>query len=242
MPKADIIAQLQRDILPLQGYKSSLHNTRLDVGLGPINGAFPSSVFPLGAVHEFFCNSMEELTASGGFISGILSSLLQAGGVALWISSGQTVFPPALKAFGIDPHKVIFINLKKEKELLWVTEEALKCTGIAAVVGNIADVSFTNSRRFQLAVEESGVTNFLLRRSPRNLTTACLCRWHVTSLATVSRIGLPGVGHPRWTVELIKVRGGKPGVWHIEWKEGGFTPLYQTLSMVKETQRKTGVA
>lgn len=41
-----------------------------------------------------------------------------------------------------------------------VMEEALKCGGLAAVVGEVQDISFTASRRLQLAVEQSGVTGF----------------------------------------------------------------------------------
>jgi len=240
MAKAEIIAQLQRDILPLQGYKSSLHNAALDVGLGPIKHAFPASVFPLGAVHEFFCSRSEDATASSGFIAGLLSSLMHNHGAAVWISSSQTIFPPALKAFGIDPHKIIFLTLKKEKEILWAIEEALKCKSLAAVVAEMADISFTTSRRFQLAVEESGVTSFVLRRNPRNLTTACISRWRITSLASETEKGLPGVGCPRWNVELLKIRNGKPGVWQIEWKGGKFKPVLKTISIIKEAQRKTG--
>lgn len=42
------------------------------------------------------------------------------------------LFPPALKYFGIDPDKIISIQLSKEKDILWTMEEALKCNGLAA--------------------------------------------------------------------------------------------------------------
>ena len=38
--------------------------------------------------------------------------------------------------------------------MLWVIEEALKCEGLAAVIGEIKELSFTQSRRLQLAVEK----------------------------------------------------------------------------------------
>lgn len=240
MPKADIIAQLQREILPLQGYKSSFHNTGLDVGLGQISAAFPSSVFPLGAVHEMLCNTVEEATASSGFLAGILSSILKNGGTVMWIGAAPCIFPPSLKAFGVNPDNIIFLTIQKEKDILWAMEEALKCASLSVVVGEINDISFNTSRRFQLAVELSGVTSFLLRRNPRNLTTACVCRWHVTPLSSVADDAMPGVGHPRWKVELLKVRSGSPGAWEIEWKEGRFNQVYKILSIIKAVERKTG--
>ena len=239
--KANIIAQLQKDILPLQGFKPVPNGTGVDIGLGPINIAFPNEIFPLGVVHEFICAVTEDVSASCGFISGILSSLMHSGGAGIWISSSQTVFPTALKSFGIDPHKIIFINLKKEKEIAWALEEALKCDGLAAVVGEVRELSFTVSRRLQLAVEQSRVTGFILRPNPRNLTTtACVTRWKITSIPSMLADDMPGVGFPRWNVELLKVRNGKPGTWQIEWVGGKFRHVYQFASMIEKQQKKTG--
>jgi protein ImuA len=202
--------------------------------------AFPNKSFPLGAVHEFFCTSAEDTAASGGFIAGVLASLMRNGGATLWISSSRTIFPPALQSFGIQPDKIIFIDLQKEKDVAWAMEEALKCEGLAAVVGEMQDISFTASRRLQLAVEQSRVTGFILRRNPRNLTTACLARWKITSIASgLHDDDMPGVGFPCWNVELVKIRYGKPGTWKIEWIAGMFNPVY-TITALPEQQKKTG--
>jgi hypothetical protein len=32
--------------------------------------------------------------------------------------------------------------------------------------------------------------------------------------------GLPGIGFPRWNIELLKIRNGKPGTWQAEWSHG----------------------
>ena len=239
--KENIIAQLQKDILPLQGFKPALNNKAVDVELGPIMEAFPGTTFPFGAVHEFICNGAEDAAASGGFIAGILSALMQSGGTCLWISSSRTIFPPALKSFGIEPDKIIFIDLQKEKEILWAMEEALKCDGLAAVIGEIQELSFMVSRRLQLAVEQSRVTGFIIRQNPRNLNiTACVTRWKITSIPSVLTDDMPGVGFPVWKVELLKIRNGKPGSWPIEWVEGKFRPIYSFASMIEERQKKTG--
>ncbi len=237
--KANIIARLQKEILPLQGYKPIAAGIRFDVGLGPIKLAFPNHSFPLGAVHEFFCSGSEDGSASSGFIAGIASSLMSNGGASLWISSSQFIFPPALKSFGIEPAKIIFINVPKEKEILWVMEEALKCDGLAAVIAETQEISFTASRRFQLAVEQSHVTGFIIRRNPQNLATACVTRWKITSLPSVSEDDLPGVGFPLWNVELLKVRNGTPGQWQLEWA-GQFRHVSKLAAITKEQQRKTG--
>ena len=237
--KADIISQLQRDILPLQGYKPIADNIGFDAGLGYIKEAFPNASFPLGAMHEFFCSGIEDVSASSGFITGIVSAIMQRGGVSIWISSSRMIFPPALKAFGIKPDKIIFVYLQKEKEILWAMEEALKCEGLAAVIAETPELTFTASRRFQLAVEQSRVTGFIIRHNPKNIATACLTRWRITPLPSLAQDGLPGVGFPRWRVELLKVRNGTPGNWQLEWTRR-FRHVSKLAAITQEQQRKTG--
>src|SRR5688572_31329625 len=106
--KAALIAKLQKDILPLQGFKKTLNSVPLDVVPGVIKNAFPNGEFPLAAVHEFFSTRAEDAAATGGFIAGMLASIMQYNGASVWISSCRTIFPPALKSFGIAPDKIIF--------------------------------------------------------------------------------------------------------------------------------------
>jgi len=239
--KSDIIAQLKRDILPLQGFKNPLQAVAMDSGLGIIKNAFPNRVFPTGAVHEFIAKNMADASASCGLITGIVSSLMKNNGAAIWINSNRNIFPPALKAFGIAPDKIIFIQLKKEKEILWVMEEALKCEGLTAVICEIQELGFTASRRLQLAVEESQVTGFILRRNPKTInTTACLTRWQISATTSEMESDMPGVGFPRWTVELLKVRNGKPGKWQLEFAGGRFRHISTIVAIPQQLQQQTG--
>ena len=222
--KAEIFAQLQKEILLLEGFKPASSGATDWAGLEQIQSAFHNSTFPTGAVHEFYCEGAPSLSASIGFITGILSTVIQQQGVIIWISPSKMIFPPALKLFGIAPENVIFIHLSKEKDRLFVIEEALKCDAVTAVIGHIDGISFTESRRFQLAVEKSKVTCFLLRQRAKNNTTASVTRWRIKPQASVTE-GLPGVGFPKWNVELEKVRNGKPGQWEMQWRAGRFMIL-----------------
>lgn len=238
--KAHIVAQLQQDILALQGYKPPSFGVADNTSLGGIRDAFPNAVFPQAGVHEFVCESGEEAAASSGFVSALVSSLTKKAASLLWVASSPLVFPPALKSFGLQPEQVIFLRVKKEADACWAVEEALQCTSLLAVVGEVKDVSFTASRRFQLAIEKSGVACFLLRHNPRNATTACHTRWRIRPLPTQTLEDLPGVGYPRWQVNLLKVRGGKPGRWEMEWIKGGFKYASKLAFIESRRQTKTG--
>jgi protein ImuA len=241
--KADIMTQLKKDILALQGYRPLVH-VQQKIELGTINHSFPNSQFPLGVNHEFICNSKESLTASSGFIAGILSTLLKKGpatagrGAAIWISSSQIIFPPALVSFGIDPSQVIFIHLRNRKHILWTIEEALKCEGLTAVIGDVPFIDMTSSRRLQLASEQSRVTGFLLLTNNKQLgTTTSSCRWLIEHLQSDSADVIPGVGCSRLKVELLKVRNGKPGQWVLEWSNKQFNEVITKHSLVNEEHK-----
>jgi protein ImuA len=264
--KTDILSELQMDILRLQGF-NSVHNTSLDIGLGPLKDSFPNASFPLGAVHEFLSSRTEDVAATSGFISGILTSLMGSAGTTIWISSSRTLFPPALKSFGIEPDRFIFIDLQKDKDVLWAMNEALKCGALSAVVGEIREIDFTASRRLQLSVEQSKVTGFVLHKHYRKLhTTACVSRWKITPLPSVSIApnlysdsessdsyrnydyrnedgaidDLPGISFPKWRVELLRMRNGKSGVWDIQWINGKFAPVYKSPFILHHQQKKAG--
>lgn len=226
--KKDIISKLQKDILRWQGFIPPSSGQAKGIGLGPLEAAFPNGVFPTGAIHEMLCPSPEHTAATGGLVGGLLAELMKQGGACIWISTSRKLFPPALKTFNVTPDRVIFIDVQRDRDVLWAMEEALKCEGLAAVIGEVREISFAQSRRLQLAVEDSKVTGFLLRTDMKKLSsTVCVARWQITPLPSEPEPGLPGVSFPRWQIDLLRVRNGNPGSWQVEWCAGGFIPIVE---------------
>lgn len=236
--KQQIISKLRQDLLQWEGYKAPVAGQRDQLGLGVLESIFPQQVFPKSCVHELVCSSTEQAAASGGLVTGIISLLMQTGGVCVWISRARHLFAPALASFGVLPHQVIFISLHKDKDTLWVMEEALKCPGLTAVVCELREMDFKQSRRFQLAVENSQVTGFVLRNATDKLSpTACAARWQVRSLPSTDLNGMPGLGFLRWQVDLLKVRNGQTGSFVLEWQEGRLVPVEE---LVVSEERQVG--
>lgn len=174
-------------------------------------------------------------------MAGLLQAFRAVPGPCLWISTRSRVYPPALAAFGIRPEQVLFVDVTSAREALWAIEEALQCPAVAAVVGEVGDLDFTESRRLQLAVESSRVTGFIHRYRPRTAITAAVARWQIAPLPSAPEEGLPGLGVPRWSVQLLKVRNGRPGSWAVEWTAAGFRPvLQQTTPAVRPGFAATG--
>jgi len=234
--KLEQLRQLRHEVMALEGSLPA-KGMRGDqsIILGPMEASFPNRTFPLSVNHEFISATSSEAASTQGFISAILGMLLKKGGYCLWVGNRRQVFPAALSAFGIPPHRVIFVDVNTEKEILWTLEQALKCHALLAVVGEVRELDFAQSQRLQLAVESSRVTGFIHRHQPRSLhALACNTRWKITPRGSEPEEGMPGLGFPTWKVELLKVRNGKPGAWEFEWREHAF----RTLSAQKVTHTK----
>lgn len=238
--KKSIIAQLQREIDALQGLGIP-KGEQVQATIGPFDVAFPGHVFPAAAVHEFLSYTPADAAATSGFISA-LASRLAAEGICLWIGTARRLFPPALKHFGIAPDRVVFIDVRRQQDALWTIEEALKCGALSMVIGEVRDLSFTDSRRLQLAVERSRISAFIHRSLPRSENTvACTTRWKISPISCEAADGLPGVVHPRWNAELLKVRNGRPGAWQLEWSGQRFKSVDRKVFSVGTIEKRKAV-
>ena len=233
--KQDIINRLRKEILAKQGFKPELASTSHIKGLSEIEAAFPNGVFPTGMIHEMLFQKGEEAAACSGFLGALLSSLIVPESIILWISVGRNLFPPSIKTFGIEPHQIVFVDAAQEKQVLWALEEGLKCQGITAVVAELRELSFSQSKRLQLAIEESHVTGFVLRTDATKLsTTTCVSRWQVSSIPSAIEDGLCGVGFPKWNVELLRVRNGQTGKWEVKWHGNQFQIIPDQIEETKK--------
>lgn len=239
--KIEIAKQLQAKINAMQGL-GKLSSEPALTGLAPFTAAFPGNIFPTGAVHEFITYEPANAAATSGFITALTGKLIKTGGLCLWVANGRKVFPAGLKHFGLEPDRVVFINVSRTKDALWIIEEALKCEALTAVIGEVKELGFTESRRLQLAVEHSGVTCFIHHYCPyRENAVACTTRWKITALPSLARDNLPGVGNSIWDVQLLKVRNGRPCSWQVGWQDKSFVPLDNKnliISLINE--RHTG--
>src|SRR5690606_22101159 len=130
--KSELIQQLKAEIMALEKFPMPKPAQQVSLGLGPIEASFSGNSFPEGVVHELISRDKGGAASTNGFIAALLGKLMQKNDYCLWISNQRTLFPPGLKGFGVDPDRFIFIEIKREKEVLWAVEQGLKCGGLAA--------------------------------------------------------------------------------------------------------------
>ncbi|MGC4056519.1 MAG: Error-prone repair protein ImuA [Chitinophagaceae bacterium] len=220
----DKVRELQEAVLLLQSHSTLREPATVAGSTGNmIARAFPGNRFPTSCMHEFISPAAGSAAATDAFIGGLLHTFLPPGNFYLWVQQHNLVFTPAFTQFGIRPDKLIFVTVRNDREALWVMEEGLKCASLTAVIGEVRELGFTESRRLQLAAEKAGVTGFVHRHCPRTTNvTASVSRWQITPLPSVTEKGFPGLGFPRWSAQLLKARNGKPSHWDLEWTPEGF--------------------
>ncbi|RYJ01869.1 MAG: hypothetical protein EON47_09360 [Acetobacteraceae bacterium] len=157
--------------------------------------------------------------------------LARSGGTVVWIagsSDGLTAWPPGLARFGLLPANLILVRADGWSDALWAMEETLRCPAVSGAVlasdwqadPAVAALDLTASRRLQLAAEAGGGIGLLLRPAILNPPpSAAASRWRIAPLNTTG----PGhgLGEPCWQLELLRLRGGKPGgPWAVTWQAG----------------------
>ncbi|HVL22411.1 MAG TPA: damage-inducible protein [Amaricoccus sp.] len=214
------IESLRAQIEKIEGRSRRLRSV-LPFGITEVDTGLPGGGLALGALHEV-------AGGGNGAIDGAAAALFAAGiaarttGQALWCIARPDLFAPGLAQAGLAPDRVIYVEAGDDRAVLACMEEGLRHGGLGAVVGEVARLSMTASRRLQVAAEGSGSIGIALRRWRRQAETvdfgqptAAITRWRVSALPSTP-LPVPGVGRHRWLVELIRARAGESADFELE--------------------------
>ena len=186
----------------------------LAFGIEAIDAPLPGGGLARGALHEVAGggNGAVHGAAAALFAAGIMA---RTAGKILWCVTRRDLFAPAMAQVGLPPDRVIYAEVGDEKSVLACFEEGLRHGGMAGVVGKVAKLSMTASRRLRLVAKSSGTIALAIRRWRRmteasdfGQPTASVTRWRISALPSAP-LPVPSIGRPRWLVELIRARAGE---------------------------------
>lgn len=219
--RAQRLAAIRAEISHLSG-DGGRKIAALPFGIRAIDERLASQGLAASALHEIGGESAAyaDDAAATLFVAGIAA---RSGGKApvLWISRKADLFAPALPQVGLPPSRLIEVHAPVRDDGLAVAEEALRHGGLGAVVVEAGRIGMTATRRLQLAAEEGGTMALLLRRwrsplqDPLDEPSAAMTRWRIGAAPSMP-LPVAGVGRPRWTVSLVRQRGGEPWTWLME--------------------------
>jgi protein ImuA len=249
--KPSSLEQLKAQIQQLEGFGGTLAGTTqqtLPFGVDAIDDHLPGGGLARGALHEVFASDAGIATAFCALLAGRLANDTENHAILWcerpWTLDAGALYGPALLQFGIDPARMILVRPRCDADALWAMEEGLRCGRVAAVVGEITDMSLTASRRLQLAAEETGVTALMLRpKTDRPAPSAAATRWRLDAVEHAAKQAgpapgqennrannqandneavfqtSPGLNTARWHAELFRCRGGTSADWMMEWND-----------------------
>lgn len=136
----------------------------LQIG-SPLDQLFPPGGLPRGVLVEW----LGQGSGSGATRLALsVACAAQDSGLVLVVIDRQSRFyVPAAAGLGIDPAGLIIVRPARQLDELWALDQAVRCTGVAAVLWRgdtspgILDVR--HFRRLQLACQASGVIGLLIR-------------------------------------------------------------------------------
>jgi protein ImuA len=171
---------------------------------------------------------VETAAVAAAFVAALAAPLAGRGEI-VWVMRRQDLYAPGLAGLGFPAERLIQVCVRDEAQALAALEDALGAAGVAAAIGEVESPDLTAGRRLQLACERHDATGFIIRRRLFGAregvsASAAATRWTIACAPSEPLPGEPGLGPPRWRVELERCRGGRPGAWIME-KSDGASPL-----------------
>ena len=197
----------------------------LSFGVQAIDAALRNAGVPAGALHEIAGHGGDEEQGAVGaaFLALGLKANARPGWIA-WVTQDADLYAPGLTALGLDLRRLLLVSARRDAEVCWALEEALRSNALSALVGEIGVVTLTATRRLQLAAEQAGIPCFLLRRwrsrdlaeRHRTQPVAAVTRWRVSAEPDGTPEAMPEPGRMARRVELWRCRNGQPASWVME--------------------------
>jgi protein ImuA len=171
-----------------------------------------------GALHEIMADTPAHLPVASAFALGLIARLPRRGPL-LWCTTGLAqnehgaLYAPGLAAFGIDPARIVNVNIRHPRDLSFVLEEAARLSSLAAIIAEGPLPSFTASRRLALLLASSGVPLLFLPDGKTVQGSAAVTRLLVSPLTAPDHaLDIRAPGPPAFRVTLARHRGGRPGL------------------------------
>ena len=192
-----------------RGKVATVARAVIPTGFHELDRALPGGGWPLGAITEILVDGygIGEL----GLLMPALEALTKEDPIRpkkwiAWIAPPFVPYAPALQQHGVNIDRLLMIHpTSGNKNRLWAIEQAVRSGASAGVLAWVAAAEDVILRRLQLAAEDQGCWVLLFRpASARLQRSPAALRIHLLQAQSPA--------HPATRVEIIKCRGGRPGV------------------------------
>ena len=180
----------------------------------------------IGRTHEFFAADALDATSAAAFAA-LVALRTPAQAPLIWLRTSDAgkrtghIYAPGIAELGGDPDRLLLIETADPKMLLACANDAIRCTGSAAVIveswGKFPLLDLTAGRRLTLGARDAGTTLLMLRLNAAPTPSVAETRWNIAAAAS-RELEANAPGAPAFDLELLRWRGGPAGArWRLDW-------------------------
>lgn len=197
------------------GFGNPAQRRHVATGVAVLDAHLPGGGVAAGAVHELVGAAADSAECGGpGTLAAWLAGRAAAEGrCVVWFDLQHDLYPPAVLAFGVPAGRFVLVRPANRREAYWGLDQALRCRGVAAAVGEVGRLGLSEARRLQLAAESGGGIGLLLG-AEGDAAGGVASRWRVRPVPSATEAR-------RLRVEVAHCRGGRvPPAVVLEWARG----------------------
>ena len=202
---ASVVSELREQVRRLAEEPIAAWGT-VSSGREPLDALLPAGGFRRGTLVEW-------MAAARG--AGATRLALDAARAAMGeerplviVDRSGAFFPPALPA-EIDHGRLLLVRCRRGDEAEWACRQALRTSGVGAVLTWVDAYDERRLRGWQLAAEASGTLGLVIRCLPRQ-PEACFSDVRILVTPVLQKPSCAAGGR-RVRLELIRTRQGRPG-------------------------------
>jgi len=200
LPSEAVLETLRRRLARLEKLYSRNSNTVVATGCAALDRFLPAGGLPCGALIEFLAPD----DGSGAVELALLSArqACRHGKPLVVVDRAGQFYPPAAVCLGISIQQLLIVQPRNHSDEHWTISQALRCTGVGAVLAWPGTIDHRSFRRLQLAAEHGGGLGLLIRPPSARREPS----WAQVRLAVEP---LPGgtSRKRRLRIELLRCRG-----------------------------------
>lgn len=201
----DLVASLRRQIAAAEQTRRTKGAETISTGCAALDQLLPHGGLMRGTLVEWL--AAEAGAGETTWALRVAREAARQGGALVLLDSDGTFYPPAAAGLGIDLARLLVVQVARRADRVWVLDQALRCSAVAATLARMEKIDGRDFRRLQLAAEEGGSLGLLLRPSAARGEPS----WAEVRLGIEPLPAADAQAGRRWRVHLLRCRGAAEG-------------------------------
>ncbi len=159
--RQDLLESLRASLGRIEGARHLQGGGLIGSGHPVLDQLLPRGGVERGSLVEWL--STDQGSGAGTIALRVAREAARGGGAIVVMDRQHAFYPVAAAGMGIDLQRLIVVLTRNQKDELWAIDQALRCSGVAAVWAPLEQLHWRSFRRLQLAAESGEAIGLLIR-------------------------------------------------------------------------------